>query len=253
VIESKYIVGVSVPSFDDAVSNVIQSYRIEGGGKSMKIAIENFDGTLYRVVTTVGLGAYIHATSSLQQLGLKDVLAESLNGKNGYDSWFVTTPLVLNPASLQSVLATDPASEIMGELDKLDQLPETERKSLLLSRVGQGEFRKQLVDYWKECAVTGATCVRLLKASHIKPWRDSNNQERLDVSNGLLLSPNIDAAFDAGHVTFDQNGKIMLSNAIAGAPAFQLHINAKLRINQKFLRQEHQAYLEYHRNEVFCG
>lgn len=250
--ESKHIQGEVIPSFDEAVSAAIASYGIDGGGKPMKIAIENFDGKIYRVVTTVGLGAYIHATSSLLELGLKDLLADS-NGKNGYDSWFVVTSEMLSALPLDAAIADDPASEILGELETLNTLPETERQSLVLSRVGQGIFRAQLVSYWKGCAVTGANCIPLLKASHIKPWRDSSNKERLDVFNGLLLSPNLDAAFDTGYVTFDLQGKIVLSDAIAGTPAFQLHINAKLRINQKLLSQEHHAYLEHHRSEVFRG
>ncbi len=76
------------------------------------------------------------------------------------------------------------------------------------------------MSYWKGCAVTGADCIPLLKASHIKPWCESNNKERLDVFNGLLLSPNIDAAFDTGYITFDLHGKIVLSNAIAAPQHF---------------------------------
>ena len=37
---------------------------------------------------------------------------------------------------------------------------------------------------------------RHLRASHIKPWRDATNAERLNGSNGLLLSPPIDHLFD---------------------------------------------------------
>ena len=153
----------------------------------------------------------------------------------------------------KAAVAHDPASEILGELDELNALPETERQSIVLSRVGQGIFRAQLISYWKSCAVTGANCIPLLKASHIKPWRRSSNQERLNVFNGLLLSPNIDAAFDVGYISFDARGKILLSAQIVGASAFQFHINAKLRINQKLLSGEHQAYLEHHRREVFHG
>jgi hypothetical protein len=253
VFQSSYIKGEVVPPFDKSVSAAIAEYGIEGGGKSMKIAIENFEGRIYRVLTSVGMGAYIHATSSLLDLGLKDILADSLHGKDGYDSWFVTTPEMLDAKNPEPEIVNDPDIEILSDLEALSTLPETERQSLVLSRVGQGEFRAQLVSYWNGCAVTGANCIPLLKASHIKPWRESNNHERLDVFNGLLLSPNIDAAFDTGYITFDPQGKIVLSKAIAGTPAFQLHITAKLRINQKLLRPEHGVYLEHHRCEVFRG
>lgn len=253
MIQSKYITGVTVPSFDSAVSDIVNSYEIDGGGKPMKIAIENVDGKIYRVLTTVGLGAYMHAVSMLPEIGLEDVLANSVSGKNGYDSWFVTTPEMLVDVPVVEKIPTDAATDILGELENLNDLPETERQSIVLSRVGQGIFRAKLIEYWKGCAVTGADCIPLLLASHIKPWRKSTNVERLDVFNGLLLSPNIDAAFDAGYITFDQNGKILLSDEISGSPAFQLHINAKMKINGKLIQDEHRAYLEYHRSEVFRG
>lgn len=251
--QSKYIKGEAVPLFDESISAAIAEYGIEGGGKAMKIAVENFDGRVYRGLISVGMGAYIHATSSLLDLGLKNILADSLHGKDGYDSWFVTTPEMLAENTPEPEIANNPGVEILSDLEALSTLPETERQSLVLSRVGQGEFRAQLVSYWNGCAVTGANCIPLLKASHIKPWRQSSDKERLDVFNGLLLSPNIDAAFDAGHITFDSEGKIMLAKAIVGTPAFQLHINAKLRINQKLLRPEHEMYLKHHRHEVFRG
>lgn len=77
------------------------------------------------------------------------------------------------------------------------ELTETVREAIVQSRIGQGMFRDDLKKYWGEkCAVTGCELVKTLKASHIKPWRSSNNTERLDVYNGLLLIPNLDSAFD---------------------------------------------------------
>ncbi|PTR05337.1 hypothetical protein C8R32_1231 [Nitrosospira sp. Nsp5] len=87
--ESKYVDGETIPPFDDAVSTIISSYKIEGGGNTMCIAIENLEGKIYRVIKSIGLGAYMYATSSLHDIGLKDILAKSIDGKNGYDGWFV--------------------------------------------------------------------------------------------------------------------------------------------------------------------
>ena len=251
--KSSYVPNEVVPSYDEAISAALSSHGIAGGGKPMKIAVENFDGNIYRIITSIGMGAYMHAITTLLDLGFKDTLADNLYGKDGYDSWCVTTPEMQKTFISEELVANDPASEIMNDLDALSTLPITERRSLTLSRIGQGEFRTQLISYWKVCAVTGTDCIPLLKASHIKPWRISNNRERLDLFNGLLLSPNLDAAFDTGFITFDDQGKIVLSDEVSGTPAFQLHINAKLRINQKLLRPEHQSYLAYHRKEVFRG
>ena len=91
------------------------------------------------------------------------------------------------------------------------QIPATEKEALVKSRIGQGKFKKDLLVYWdSQCAVTGFSGEGLLRASHIKPWRDSNNTERLDKFNGLLLSPSYDAAFDCGYISFTNGGELLI-------------------------------------------
>lgn len=227
--KSTYVPGQTIPPYDAAVTAAIEDYGIEGGGKALYVAVQNLDGAIYRVITSIGLGAYMHITSALLAVGFEDLLKDDIDGKDGYDSWFVPTPAMAAEAAPEDT--TDAASEILAATDALASLAETEREAVIRSRVGQGEFRAKLLGYWKCCAVTGAECLPLLRASHIKPWRDSDNRERLDVFNGFLLAPNIDAAFDAGYVTFDPLGKIVFSRAVTGVPAYQLHLNAKMRIN----------------------
>jgi hypothetical protein len=65
----------------------------------------------------------------------------------------------------------------------------TERDAIVKSRVGQGRYRKELLAMWKSCAVTGLDIPELLRASHIKPWSDCNDRERVEAYNGLLLGP----------------------------------------------------------------
>ena len=216
----------------------------------MVTAIENLEGKVYRVVKTYGLGAYMTVVADLADIGLHDRLAGSTSGKNGYDSWFVVTDELACSISSPVFEPIDALTEILAELDSI---PETERTAVLKSRIGQGVFRERLISYWKVCAVTGADCISVLRASHIKPWRDSSNEERLDQFNGFLLTPNLDAAFDAGHISFENSGKIMLSPKFTGAPAFQLHITQKLKINPKLLADEHRKYLQHHRELVFRG
>ena len=91
----------------------------------------------------------------------------------------------------------------------------TERKGLVTSRVGQGAYRKRIIHRWEyKCAVTGFNKLEILIASHIVPWSDSTDNERLDVDNGLLLSPTYDALFDRHLISFENNGKIILSDTI---------------------------------------
>ena len=68
--------------------------------------------------------------------------------------------------------------------------------------------------YWGgRCAITEVTEPRLLRASHIKPWaKCETDAERLDVYNGLLLAAHLDAAFDAGLISFTDEGAILFSS-----------------------------------------
>lgn len=78
------------------------------------------------------------------------------------------------------------------DLIKDERLNETEKTSLINARIGQGKYRKDLINLWGGCSVTGYEDYKMLVASHIKPWSFSTNSERLDKFNGLLLLPNLD-------------------------------------------------------------
>jgi hypothetical protein len=126
----------------------------------------------------------------------------------------------------------------------------TERRALVMSRVGQGQFRDGVMGIWGgRCAVTGLDLPQLLRASHIKPWRDSDNRERLDPYNGLLLSPAYDAAFDSGLITFDDHGQMVLGPDLIPTRVERLGLNPAARIAG--LRDGHLGYLTYHRREVY--
>lgn len=127
-------------------------------------------------------------------------------------------------------------------------LSETVKSQIILARVGQGTFRKQLIDHWGKCSATGCTQISILKASHIKPWSKSDNNERLDVYNGLLLNPNLDALFDKGYVTFDDAGKIMISPAVSQSDLRVLNCSSELIVN---LQPQHRKYLKWHRENLF--
>jgi putative restriction endonuclease len=146
---------------------------------------------------------------------------------------------------LSDVSSEDITTDIDSVLQNKD-IKETEKSTLISARVGQGKFRKGLIDYWKMCAVTRFSNTRFLVASHIKPWRSSDNQERLDSFNGLLLLPNIDKAFDKGYITFKEQGCIILSPELEQAST--LGIDPTMSIN---LHKDHLTYMAYHREVVF--
>lgn len=122
----------------------------------------------------------------------------------------------------------------------------TERQNLVKCRIGQGTFRQKLIDHWNACAVTGYKDVSLLVASHIKPWRACTNTERLNPFNGLLLTPNLDRAFDAGLITFEKNGLISLSTQLSNPQ--ELGINTNMRVA---LKSKHKQFMDFHRDFVF--
>jgi hypothetical protein len=118
------------------------------------------------------------------------------------------------------------------------------------ARKGQAEFRMALEERWRgRCAVTGLSVRSLLRASHIKPWAEcpDNSTERITVDNGLLLSANLDAAFDAGLISFSDTGSMLISQQLAKEDKALLGLT-----NQMQLRSFHKGmkkYLKLHRRK----
>jgi len=134
---------------------------------------------------------------------------------------------------------------------KVQELPsKTEVERLHRERIGQGVFRDSLLDYWDgRCAITGLAVPTLLRASHIKPWADcASDAERLDVFNGILLAAHLDAAFDAGLITVDDDGSVVGSPNLPGEALKLLGLDAPLRLQ---LADGHRRYLPWHRDHVF--
>lgn len=124
----------------------------------------------------------------------------------------------------------------------------TEAERLVVQRIGQDVFRARLVDYWQgRCPLTGIPDTALLRASHIKPWKDCDTDaERLDVHNGFLLSALWDASFDRGLVTFDESGLPAFAEALSELARNQLRWNGPIPLVAR-----HEAYLAWHRENVF--
>lgn len=127
---------------------------------------------------------------------------------------------------------------------------ETEGERIQKFRIGQNIFRNALMEYWNgTCPLSGISSRDLLRASHMMPWSDcATDAQRLDVYNGLLLSALWDAAFDAGLVTFDDDGMALTSALLEGAAHEALAVNSARRL---VLSDEHRPYLAYHRSHVW--
>jgi HNH endonuclease len=145
------------------------------------------------------------------------------------------------PTDLAKRLIPASSSE-MEDLAKIEVDPtikETERLELIQARRGQGKFRDDLDRRWSgACAVTGCSIRELLRASHIKRWSKSDNAERLNPANGLLLSANIDILFEEGYISFDDDGRMLVSSRLS----YSLPGNLK-----KKLKPEEAHFLAYHR------
>jgi len=122
----------------------------------------------------------------------------------------------------------------------------TEAERLVVQRIGQDVFRNALMDYWGgRCPLTAITDPALLRASHIIPWSDCDDAQRLNVHNGLLLSALWDAAFDCGLVSFADDGTPRASLKLSETARIALGFDAVPPL--RGLQDAHRANLAQHR------
>lgn len=142
-----------------------------------------------------------------------------------------------------------PAS-IVNPSNNGDPLPTTKTR-VVKTRTVQNKFRKDTLDLWNhKCAVSSVDDDRILIASHIKPWRSSDDSERVDPHNGLILNPTYDKLFDLGFISFSpDNGRIMLSDEIESSIWDNLRISGKEALS--FIPSKTESFLDYHNNVVF--
>ena len=123
-------------------------------------------------------------------------------------------------------------------------IEKTEREAIVKARVGQGLFRQKLIEHWNGCSISSFGMFDCLVASHIKPWRDSSNEERLSVYNGLLLLPNYDKLFDKGYISFDSRGRIIYSRFFPESERKILGMDNQIHLVR--VDSLHEPYLKYH-------
>lgn len=168
---------------------------------------------------------------------------------SGPTSYEALHRLLLRAARVAWLSGSAVLDDFKAETHSLPATTEAER--LVVQRVGQDIFRRALVDYWQgRCAVTGLDVVPLLRASHIKPWADCEaDAERLDVFNGLLLAPHVDALFDGGWISFADTGDVMLSGHLPASALEQVGFQPHWQLPS--ISVSHRSYLAFHRENVF--
>ena len=157
------------------------------------------------------------------------------------------TPAWHRILSEMSKVGSDVAAD-MRELSSRRNISATSRTALTEARLGQGRFRADLERQWNHaCSVTGCSVRAVLRASHIKPWCDSSDAERLDPSNGLLLSANIDLLFDKGLISFSSRGEMLMSESLSRSDRKLLGLPQPLRMP---LNEAQRRYLAYHATHI---
>lgn len=127
-------------------------------------------------------------------------------------------------------------------------IEKTTKIALIDARLGQGKFRDEVLSRWENrCAVTGVTTVEAIRASHIKAWAESSNEERLDSYNGLPLIATLDALFDRGLISFEADGTMIVSSLLQADERLRLGVDGKRLLEP--LAPETAKFLEGHRQK----
>lgn len=126
-----------------------------------------------------------------------------------------------------------------------------EVKQLVNARRGQGRFKRNLQAIEKACRITGTKKIGHLIASHIRPWRLSNDHQKLDGNNGLLLAPHVDHLFNSGWISFDSDGTMLCSKHLSKEVLDKWSIPHTKNVGA--FNDNQAAYLEFHRKYIYKG
>lgn len=139
----------------------------------------------------------------------------------------------------------------LANLEGRTDIGEVERRQLIKARRGQGVFKANVRMNESRCRVTGITDRSHLRASHIKPWKDCDDAEKLHGCNGLLLAPHIDHLFDRGWISFTSDGDLLLAPSLAADVLSSWHISPGANVGP--FSEMQSEFLEHHRKHVFRG
>lgn len=193
-------------------------------------------------------GVYLAEISSVFMAALAELIGQEITLL--MSSNYVAEPQI-DYHKMQAVGLIEWEEYLQQKLRADNELEETEKEAIVMSRRGQGKFKQNVSLLERGCRITQVDRPEHLRASHIKPWRDSSNQERLDGENGFLLTPSIDHLFDRGFISFEDNGKLLIS-PVAYEPALQrMGVPTDEVLNVGSFTVEQKRNLDFHRNFVF--
>ena len=173
--------------------------------------------------------------------GISDVLGHLLLA-------LLNVEVLPNFAAVAQVNDSGIDHDVLDDIHEIEAdatIPETQRAQLAKARIGQGLFRKRVLLVDPCCRVTGVDDQRLLIASHIKPWRDASNAERINGYNGVMLSPHVDALFDEHLISFENEGKVLVHKSLPRNVLDRWSIDPMKRVAR--FTPEQSAFLDHHR------
>ena len=163
--------------------------------------------------------------------------------------WLRRKHLSINGEEITLIDYADKARKIDKEIDDLKIEGKT-KEAMVKVRVNQGVFRDRLFSRYNKCCLCNVNNPQLLVASHIKPWSVCQDSEKLLVDNGFLMCPNHDSLFDNGLITFNDDGRIIISDKIDDVNKTYLNIRDDMKIN---VIEGNVPFLKYHREHVYVG
>ena len=161
--------------------------------------------------------------------------------------WLNSKKIITNKEEICNNTVIEKVQKIEKEITSLN-VEGASKKAIINARVNQGIFRDLLLKRYNKCCLCSVENHTLLIASHIKPWSESEPKEKLDVDNGFLMCPNHDRLFDKGYITFDDAGKIIISDKLTENDRVFLNVNSNMHID---LTDSNKKYLKFHRENVF--
>lgn len=159
----------------------------------------------------------------------------------------------INSVMTQSTVAYND-DNLIENIDIINEqsLLSYEKKALVKQRIGHSHYALKVKERAQYSCEINSSFKRNLIASHIKPWAECINEEKIDVANGLCLSPNFDGLFEDGLIGFDSNGVIqigalsreeMLVYGLSGKETIKVvnsqkkylkwHLDNKFKLNKK--------------------
>ena len=176
----------------------------------------------------------------------RSFIDKDTRGNHMYSTALKWYRFFLESSDGQEIVAKQEEARILSN----PHLDVTERQAIVKSRIGQGQFRENLLSKYGKCVITGVNIPQVLVASHIKPWAACDNRERLDVNNGLILSATYDRLFDSGLISFNEHGNLLISKFVSDANRALLSLDVKREYQigySSFMRD----YLEYHNDVIY--